>query len=167
MSRFVIPKAYIEMIRSLNSGTRFRYFGMTRGSKVPLRSRGTRSITFRFSKGIYAHSTVFSVCPFRLSPVPGAGVFVVPQMGHLGFQDFLENSAGQLFYQPALTQNFVLGQPPEVYLVQQLVRPAPVSLFLRVSLSCLLLWYSTLFLPFTQTIIHAQAERKPASGRAL
>jgi hypothetical protein len=33
---------------------------------------------------------------------------------HLGFQDFLEEATGQLFYQSTLTQHFFLGQPAEV-----------------------------------------------------
>ena len=65
MSRVVNPRAYKAMIRWLNPSSRVWPFRTIRGSKLPLRSRGTASSTPPTSV-----SSVLPVTPLRLLPDP-------------------------------------------------------------------------------------------------
>ena len=65
MSRVVMPRAYSAMIRSLNPASRVCPLRTIRGSKLPLRSRGTARSTAPISV-----STVLGVLPLRLFPDP-------------------------------------------------------------------------------------------------
>ena len=65
MSRVVMPRAYRLKIMSLVEPIRRFRFGTSRGSKLPLRSRGT---SIRDCPALVI--TVFGVVPFREFPLP-------------------------------------------------------------------------------------------------
>jgi hypothetical protein len=65
MSRVVIPRAYIEMMRSSSPSNRVWCFATSFGSKSPLRSRGIWTLT----EPLVIFS-VFALEPLREFPVP-------------------------------------------------------------------------------------------------
>ena len=89
MSRVVMPRAYRLKIMSLVEPSRRFRFGTSRGSKLPLRSRGT---SIRACPALVI--TVFGVAPLREFPTAGPGrvAAVVAQMiGHLDVQAPLQH----------------------------------------------------------------------------
>lgn len=92
------PRAYKAMIRSLNPFSRVWPLRTTRGSQVPLRSRGSVRSTAPISV-----STVFPVVPPRLLPLPWPPrvvVLIAQVAGHLHGQRPLQHRLGHLGQQP-------------------------------------------------------------------